>query len=318
MLPIDPLTRLAIRHGTDKWGGHFYTPVYEELFRHRRDEPVRLLEIGVGGYGYRRAGGASLAMWAEYFAFGEIVGVDIHRKMLDLGPRVKVLQGSQNDPAFLRVLGAEHGPFDIIIDDGSHIPNDVVVSFLGLFPALREGGLYVVEDVQTAFWPTFGGDPRTGAGTMQLASAILLGLNHTEIAVADPSQKVLATAREIRSLRAYHNLLVIEKGDNTEPSNHGFDADNPHAMNARAMIEAEMSRAPTAGGRAQLALLHELAGRLDLALQEIEAALVSWPHDMMLLTNGIRVAKQAQDLARLRAFVAAARTVSPEDFPEGT
>jgi hypothetical protein len=37
---IDPLTRLAIRHGTDKWGPHFYTPVYHELFAPLRDRPA--------------------------------------------------------------------------------------------------------------------------------------------------------------------------------------------------------------------------------------------------------------------------------------
>ena len=67
---IDPLTALAIRHGTDKWGPHFYTPVYHELFAHLRDAAVRLLEIGIGGYGYQTVGGASLRMWADYFPRG--------------------------------------------------------------------------------------------------------------------------------------------------------------------------------------------------------------------------------------------------------
>jgi hypothetical protein len=67
---IDPLTLLAIRHGTDKWGPHFYTPIYHAVFAHLRDRPVRLLEIGVGGYKLRDVGGASLAMWADYFPHG--------------------------------------------------------------------------------------------------------------------------------------------------------------------------------------------------------------------------------------------------------
>jgi hypothetical protein len=49
---LDPLTQLAIKHGTDKWGPHFYTPVYHKLFAHLRERPLRLLEIGVGGYEY--------------------------------------------------------------------------------------------------------------------------------------------------------------------------------------------------------------------------------------------------------------------------
>lgn len=74
---IDPLTRLAIRHGTDKWGPHFYTPIYHRLLAPFRNGPVQFLEIGVGGYEYRKVGGASLATWAEYFPNGRIVGIDI-------------------------------------------------------------------------------------------------------------------------------------------------------------------------------------------------------------------------------------------------
>jgi hypothetical protein len=59
---IDPLTRLAIKHGTDKWGVHFYAPVYHALFAPLRDKPIRLLEIGVGGYRLAKVGGASLAV----------------------------------------------------------------------------------------------------------------------------------------------------------------------------------------------------------------------------------------------------------------
>jgi hypothetical protein len=47
--------------------------------------------------------------------------VDIAEKDLDLGPRLKIIQGSQDDVAFLARVAADHGPFDIIIDDGSDV-----------------------------------------------------------------------------------------------------------------------------------------------------------------------------------------------------
>ena len=77
---IDPLTRLAIKYGTDKWGLHFYTPLYHDLFCKVRDQPIRLLEIGVGGYEFKTVGGASLAMWADYLSNGQITGIDIAEK----------------------------------------------------------------------------------------------------------------------------------------------------------------------------------------------------------------------------------------------
>ena len=79
-------------------------------------------------------------MWADYFAHGKIVGIDIAPKTLALGPRITTLVGSQDDPVFLNRLTDEHGPFDIIIDDGSHVPNHVAASFYALFRGLPSAG----------------------------------------------------------------------------------------------------------------------------------------------------------------------------------
>jgi Methyltransferase domain len=291
---IDPLTRLAIRNGTDKWGLHFYTPIYHSLFSHLREAPLRLLEIGIGGYGMKKVGGASLAMWAEYFPNGRIVGIDVEEKELDLGPRVTLLKGAQADAAFLARLGAEHGPFDIVIDDGSHRPSDVVASFQELFPRMADGGLYVIEDVQTCFWPKFGGSPVDGGATMKLASRILGWLNHAEIRVEHPNLQLPAFATGIRSLRAYHNLLVIEKGDNSEPSNHGYSLDNPHAARALAMIEAELARAPTAEGIANLAQLYLVVDQQPRAHALVEDALAKWPDHPTLLLAALMATRDPQ------------------------
>jgi hypothetical protein len=223
----DPLTRLAIKHGTDKWGPHFYTPLYHALFSPLRDRPIRLLEIGVGGYGFHTIGGASLAMWAEYFSNAMITGIDIVEKRLALDPRIKVFRGSQDDPIFLKNVCAERGPFDIIIDDGSHVPKQVAASFNILFPSLVDGGIYVIEDMQTAFWPQFGGSLLDGGDTVKLVRTIIECLNHAEILAVAPPPSLPPFARQIKSLRAFHNVLVVDKGDNREPSTLAYDLNNP-------------------------------------------------------------------------------------------
>src|ERR1700733_3039364 len=220
---IDPLTRMAIKYGTDKWGGHFYTPLYHELFAPLRDPPVRLLEIGTGGYDLETVGGASLAMWAEYFPNGSITGIDIAPKRLSIDPRVKLFQGSQIDQAFLGEVADERGPYDIIIDDGSHEPKHVAASFHILFPYLVDGGMYIIEDVQTTFWPQFGGSILDGGDTLKLATTVIECLNHAELAAVGQSPSFPPFANQIKSLRAYHNILVIEKGDNCEQSIGAYD-----------------------------------------------------------------------------------------------
>src|SRR5207248_1611615 len=83
----------------DKWGGlHWYTPHYDHHFGPLREAPVRLLEIGIGGYDVPEAGGGSLRMWQRYFRRGLIHGLDIFEKRLN-EPRIRTVRGDQNDPA---------------------------------------------------------------------------------------------------------------------------------------------------------------------------------------------------------------------------
>jgi hypothetical protein len=288
---IDPLTRLAIKHGTDKWGAHFYTPVYHALLSPLRNHSVRLLEIGIGGYDFKTFGGNSLAMWAEYFPRALITGIDIAEKCLRLDSRVKLFRGSQDDPAFLQSVCSERGPFDVIIDDGSHNPRLVAASFHLLFPSLADGGVYVVEDIQTAFWPHFGGSMLHGGDTLKLVRTIVQCLNHAEIALVDRSPSLPPFARQIKSLRALHNLLIIEKGDNGEPSNYAYDLNNPYAQTAVAGIEREMQIAPTAGGLANLIDVYLRGGNLSKASEIAERAVQLWPENGPVLMSAYLIAK---------------------------
>lgn len=310
---IDPLTRLAIRHGTDKWGEHFYTPIYHRLFEAFRDKPVRVLEIGIGGYGYRSAGGASLAMWADYFTQGQIVGIDIAEKKLNLGPRVMLLQGSQDDPVFLARLVKDHGPFDIIIDDGSHVPKHVVSSFHALFPTMPDGGLYVIEDVQTAFWPQWGGSAPDGGLTMNLARSVLDNLNHAEISAVQSDWQPSATANIIRSFHAFHNMLAFEKGDNSEPSSLRYDSGHPRASQAIEWIRRELETNPTPAGYAHLAKVYAAAHDNRNQRAVLEHALAIWPESLPLLLTAAQRAAVVGDLHAAIAYGERALAVAPSD-----
>jgi len=129
-----------------------------------------------------------------------------------------VLKGDQSDPAFLAELAAETGPLDIVVDDGSHCSSDIITSFKHLFPHVRMGGLYVIEDMQTSYWPSFGGtsDELTNPGTsVGFAKELIDGLNHEEL-IPPEARPGQATDRSIFALHFYHNLLVIEKTMNAE------------------------------------------------------------------------------------------------------
>lgn len=147
------LDELAIRYGTDKSSlAHGYTRTYEHFFAHRKDQPVRLLEIGVGG-------GGSLCMWRDYFPRGTIVGLDCRAIPNPAGERITVWQGSQGDRATLDRLGEQLGPFDIIIDDGSHRWSEQILTFERLYPHLAPGGIYAIEDLHTSWWSDYQDGP---------------------------------------------------------------------------------------------------------------------------------------------------------------
>ncbi|CAL9499364.1 hypothetical protein [Streptomyces sp. enrichment culture] len=214
----EDLAELALRFGSDKWGLHFYTPLYERHFAPLRDRPLTVLELGVGGFDDPRAGGGSLQLWRRYFHRALIAGIDIAEKTAVGGARVRTFRGSQADPDFLDAVLEETGPPDIVIDDGSHRCADVIASLRHLFPRLRPGGLYLVEDLQTSYWPRYGGSseslssPATSMGFLkELADAV----NHEELNVP-PSGTVADFGPHVVGVHFYHNLGVIEKGVNQE------------------------------------------------------------------------------------------------------
>lgn len=140
-----------------KW--HHYFDIYSRHFEQYRDRPIRMLEIGV----FR---GGSLRMWKQYFhPDSVIVGIDIDsscqaHEIADKNVFVRI--GSQADPNFLAEVNGEFGPFDIILDDGSHKTHHQIISFGALFrPALKDGGCYMVEDMHTNYWIKHVDSPET-------------------------------------------------------------------------------------------------------------------------------------------------------------
>ncbi|HKN55231.1 MAG TPA: class I SAM-dependent methyltransferase, partial [Amycolatopsis sp.] len=145
-----------------------------------------------------------------------VFGLDYFDKSKVSGPRLTVLRGDQNDPAQLEALAKEHGPFDIVIDDGSHINEHVLTSFHALFPHVRTGGFYVIEDLWTSYLPGYGGDdrdfgvPHTMLG---LLKTLMDDLHHQE---RDGDQAPTVTESSLVGMHVYHNIAFLEKGVNAE------------------------------------------------------------------------------------------------------
>lgn len=115
--------------------------LYSHLFRLLRGPPARILELGVKG-------GASLELWKACFPRANIVGADISLPNQELSNHIVLVQADQAEPETIAAIGRKHGPFDIVIDDCSHIGEHMIDSLLALLPHLSSGALYIMEDIR--------------------------------------------------------------------------------------------------------------------------------------------------------------------------
>jgi len=140
---------LCIKHGTDKGTTvrecHGYSFAYEDLFNEKRNEKLKILEIGIADPLFP---GASLKVLTEYFSNSIVYGFDIVPCDFNI-KRTKLFKGDTSSrEGLVEVLGFDPEPFDIVIDDGSHIHEHHLLCFNEIFPRVSKGGLYIIEDLQ--------------------------------------------------------------------------------------------------------------------------------------------------------------------------
>ena len=162
--------------GTDKLWRHGYHRYYKDILSEFREKDgVRILEIGVEH-------GRSLITWAKYFVNsasdgiqgvvfghdGDVLQSVCQKENFPGCQKIKLFSGDQSDVRFLGELvrnGAKldperpvsptewiEGGWDVVIDDGSHLPRHQLTSFASLFPFVRPGGVYIVEDIETSYF----------------------------------------------------------------------------------------------------------------------------------------------------------------------
>lgn len=134
----------------NKWEHYF--PIYEKHLTPWRNKSAVFIEIGISQ-------GGSLQMWRRFFGpYATIIGVDINPTCTRYEERgINIRIGDQADPDFLGELLEEFGSPDIILDDGSHQMEHVAKTFEFMYPKISKNGLYIIEDLHTAYWEEFGG-----------------------------------------------------------------------------------------------------------------------------------------------------------------
>ena len=183
-----------------KWQHYF--SIYETHFAKYRGRRLRFLEIGVSQ-------GGSLDMWKSYFGpRASIIGVDIDpacRRFHD--DQVEIIIGDQGDPAFLKQLAQQVGEVDAILDDGGHRMDQQILTFEHLYPLLKDGGVYMCEDVHTSYDPTHGGGLGKPDTFIEYMKTRIDDLHDWYYRNPDAT----SVARTTRSISFYDSIVVLEK-----------------------------------------------------------------------------------------------------------
>jgi tetratricopeptide (TPR) repeat protein len=290
------LDSIGILEGTDKTClEQDYLRHYERVLGGFRNEPIQLLEIGI-------AGGASLRTWTRFFPKATIIGVDINESCRAFaGDRVEVEIGSQADPEFLARLARTYHP-DVIIDDGSHQAEHILLTFDRLFPFLKPGGFYIMEDLHLHYGNNAAQWHRSGGSTpVQHLAAVASGLGANYIEPGcDPMARYLNES--VDRVEFIRRAIIVQKREQqADPMRRMTDlwklAENAgHAANWFELAQIlmrnnELDRAEIAAQRAatmvpdshhylaRLAHVQAMRGNLSAAVDTARKALHIAPHD---------------------------------------
>lgn len=236
-----PLCAIMGRHGSDKGNTdiatsrHNYTTIYHRLFELRRQQPLRVFELGLGttnpafkaNMGPTGKPGASVRGWAEYFPRASVFGADLDESILFEEDRIKTYPCDQTNPTKIAAMWERpdlREGFDIILDDGWHNLGANKCFFEHSIDKLNPEGYYIIEDVN---------DPRMEAQVTEWKKVYpWLSIVYYKV----PS-----------TCNGYDNTLVIAHNTRRKPSAVAVDAvcyiNLERRTDRRAQIEAELDKA---------------------------------------------------------------------------
>jgi hypothetical protein len=201
--PLEKYFRDNQKRLIHKWVHYF--EIYHRHFERFRRKPVTVLEFGVSH-------GGSLQMWRDYFGpKARIYGVDIDPRCARFGKgKTKVFIGDQEDREFLQSIADEIGPVDVLIEDGGHTMGQQIATFEVFYPQMQPDGVFLIEDLHTSYWESYGGGYRRPGTFVEYAKGLTDQLNawhsHEEGFAVDDF------TRTTKSVHFYDSIIVFERG----------------------------------------------------------------------------------------------------------
>ena len=150
-------------------------------------------------------------MWKRYFGpHAQIVGLDIRPESAEFEEsQIAIRIGDQANPDFLYAVLEEFGTPDIVLDDGSHRMSDILASFECLYHSLDRNGVYMVEDLHTAYCAEYEGGLRREGTFIEVCKGLIDELNADHI----PQDGInMEFAHSTISMHFYDSIVAFERG----------------------------------------------------------------------------------------------------------
>jgi GT2 family glycosyltransferase len=204
---------------SDKWERYLYE--YDSVLSTYRNKNINLLEIGIQN-------GGSLEVWSKYFNNANLlIGCDIDMNCLNLQyeePCIKVVVGDATQEKTKKEVFNYTNEFDIVIEDASHFSNHIIKAFVDFFPKIKDGGIFIAEDLHCSYWKDWEGglyDPYSSLSFFKLLVDIInfehWGVNKKRISILEGFSKKyninfnLELLSHIHSVEFINSMCIIKK-----------------------------------------------------------------------------------------------------------
>jgi SAM-dependent methyltransferase len=185
-------------------------------------QPQNVLELGIWE-------GGSMIFWFECLQPQKHVAIDLSRrgdpqyfqqyvKSRGLEGRIKSYWGiNQADKQKLgEIVESEfHGQLDLVIDDASHLYGPTKSSFETLFPLVRPGGFYIIEDWAWAHWPE----------VIERDAKWMTSKPVTNL-VCELVEAIGSSSLLIKNISVHRGFIAIERGEIGRVELNGFKLNN--------------------------------------------------------------------------------------------
>ena len=222
-----PFFSEALKYQTDKVTYHRYELLYHRTLPRSLDHEGQagcFLEIGFGCVEFVRDVALSAGIWPVIFP-----GARVHILEIDM-PCVQKLSTwlrEQNYSVHVVDVGAvlelerlkhdvfrpecPHGLLSVVVDDGSHNSSDLVTTFLSVYPSLKPGGQYYMEDLGLTSYNVYDSlEPMTTKGGERPGTAFFFVTSLLSGLFAK-GPRSYAPFQDVGLLRCWLNICLIEK-----------------------------------------------------------------------------------------------------------